>query len=236
MQITVRDAARLLNVSEKMIYRWIGEGSIPAIRVNEQYRFNRAELLEWATAQKIQVSAEIFQEPETDSGPLPGLEEALRAGGIHFRVAGTDLASVLREVVRIMPLADEVDREFLFQVFLARENLGSTAIGEGIAIPHVRNPIVLHVDRPMISLCFLTQAVDFKALDRMPVHVLFTLVSPTVRAHLHLLSRLAHALRAPAFKDAVLRQATPEELLREAGRVDAAVSKPGGSAGEQSAS
>ena len=52
MQLTVRDVARLLNVSEKTIYRWIKEASIPAYRVNEQYRFNRAELLEWATLEE----------------------------------------------------------------------------------------------------------------------------------------------------------------------------------------
>ena len=59
MQLTVRDATRLLTVSEKTIYRWINQGSLPAYRVNEQYRFNRAELLEWATAHKINVSVEI---------------------------------------------------------------------------------------------------------------------------------------------------------------------------------
>ena len=48
--IDVRDSARLLNVSEKTIYRWVKQGKLPAYRINEQYRFNRAELLEWATS------------------------------------------------------------------------------------------------------------------------------------------------------------------------------------------
>ncbi len=228
MRLTVRDTARILNVSEKTIYRWIGQGTIPAYRVNDQYRFNRAELLEWATSKKIQVSAEIFEEPAAEEGPLPGVHEAIAIGGIFYRVGGSDLNSVLRQVVQIIPLPEEVDREFLFQVFLARENLGSTAIGEGIAIPHVRNPIVLHVTRPMISLCFLERAVDFKALDGQPVFVLFTLVSPTVRAHLHLLSRLAFGLRAPGFKAAVLRQGSRDEILAEAARVETGVGKPAG--------
>ena len=46
MQLSVRDVARMLNVSEKSIYRWIQQGQLPAYKVNEQYRFNRAELLE----------------------------------------------------------------------------------------------------------------------------------------------------------------------------------------------
>ena len=226
MKLLVKDAARLLNVSEKTIYRWIKQGSIPAYRLQEQYRFNRAELLEWATARRIAVSPEIFREEESEKASLPRLTEALRAGGIHYRIGGDDRAAVLHHVVEVMQLPGEVDREFLYEVLLAREALGSTAVGDGIAIPHVRNPVILHLERPMITVCFLERPVDFGALDGKPVQVLFTLTSPTVRAHLHLLSRLAFALRDPAFKDAVLRQATREELIAAAERCETGLALP----------
>ena len=90
-----------------------------------------------------------------------------------------------------------MDQDFLLRVLLAREALESTGIGDGIAIPHVRNPVVLHVSRPMITLCFLEQAVDYGALDGKPVNTVFSLISPTVRAHLRLLSRLSFALQDP---------------------------------------
>ena len=95
-KLTVRDAAALLNVSEKSVYRWIKQGVLPAYRVNDQYRINRAELLEWATARKMHVSPEIFAEPENDAEPAPTLEDALRAGGIHYRVGGHDKPSALQ--------------------------------------------------------------------------------------------------------------------------------------------
>ena len=132
--------------------------------------------------------------------PCPRSLGALKAGGIVYRLGGTDKASVLKSLVEYMRVPEEVDREFLYRVLLAREALGSTGIGEGIAIPHVRNPIVLHVPQPMITLCFLEQSIDFEAFDGQPVDTLFSLISPTVRAHLHLLSRLSFALRDPAFK------------------------------------
>ena len=50
MTLTVKDIARLLSVSEKTVYRWISQGQLPAYQVHEQYRFNRAEILEWATS------------------------------------------------------------------------------------------------------------------------------------------------------------------------------------------
>ena len=221
MQLTVKDVSKLLNVSEKTIYRWVSQGVLPGYRVNEQYRFNRAELLEWATSRKMSVSAALFDEPESNATPIPGLVDTLQAGGIFYRLGGTDKESVLRAVVEHMRLPEEVDRAFLLRVLLAREGLQSTGIGDGIAIPHVRNPIVLHVSRPMATLCFLEEPIDFGALDGKPVHVLFSLISPTVRAHLRLLSRLSFALHDPAFKETVTRQASRDEIIDEARRVEA---------------
>jgi nitrogen PTS system EIIA component len=225
MKLMVRDAAHLLNVSEKTIYRWIKQGVIPAYQISDQYRFNRAELLEWATSRKLSVSPEIFAEPEGGDSPPPALLDALRAGGVYYRIGGQDKASVLRSVVDTMKLPEEVDREFLYQVLLAREALGSTGIGDGIAIPHVRNPIVLHLSRPMVTLCFLERPIDFGAMDGQPVTTLFTLISPTVRAHLHLLSRLGFALRDPAFKNAITQQAGRDELLAALDTVESSLAK-----------
>lgn len=226
MNLTVRDAAKILAVSDRTIYRWIDQGVLPVYKVNEQYRFNRAELLEWATSRRMNVSAEIFQEPESSDSSPTGLLDALLAGGIHYRLEGSDKASVLRALVDTMRLPEEVDPEFLYQVLLARESLGSTGIGEGIAIPHVRNPIVMHVQRPSVTLCFLERPIDFGSLDGQPVSTLFTLISPTVRAHLHLLSRIAFALRDPDFKQVIQRQGSRDEILREARRVEGTFAVP----------
>lgn len=225
MELTVRDSARMLNVSEKTIYRWVKQGKLPAYRVNEQYRFNRAELLEWATSQRINVSAQIFVEPHNGSGPTR-LVDSLRAGGIHYRVGGKDKIEVLRAVVELMPLPEKVDRPFVLQVLLARESLGSTAVGNGIALPHVRNPVVMHVSRPMVTLGFLEHPVEFGALDGLLVHTLFTMLSPTVRAHLHMLARLSYALQQPAFADVIRRQGSREEILAACEAVDGSISQP----------
>ena len=216
MQLSVRDAAAILSVSEKTIYRWINHNAMPAYQVNEQYRFNRAELLEWATEQKIQIRPEAFLEAEASPSPLPNIADAIAAGGVCHNLGGKDKQAVLRAVVAAMRLPEGVDREFLFQVLLARETLGSTAVGDGIAIPHVRNPIVLHMTQPILTLCFLADPIEFGAQDHHPVHTLFTLISPTVRVHLHMLSRLAYMLRNPHFKAAVMGKASQIDLLKAA--------------------
>ncbi len=219
MKLRVKDAAELLQVSEKTIYRWIAQEKLPMHQVNGQYRFNRAELLEWATSNRVPISPRMMEEPE--DAFIPSLEEALRSGGVHYRVEGKDKVSVLRSVVNILSLPDGVDREFLFQVLLARESLGSTAVGDGIAIPHVRNPITLHVTKPLMALCFLETPIDFQAMDGKPVHTLFTIVSPTIKAHLNLLSKLSMGLRSPAFASVIANTGSREDIFQEAGRLDA---------------
>lgn len=220
MELGVREVAKLLKVAEKTIYRWLGQGTIPAYRVNNTYRFNRAELLEWATSKQISVSAELFKEPNTTT-MISSLSESLKAGGIFYRTDGRDKKSALQAAVEFLRLPEEVDKEFLLQVLLAREAMASTGIGDGIAIPHVRNPIVLHIPQPIVSLCFLEQPIDFDAIDKKPVHCLFTLVSPSVRAHLFLLSRLAYALRDEGFHNAIKHQAAREIIMQELIRVEA---------------
>lgn len=220
MQLSVRDAARLFNVSDKTIYRWISQGRLPAYKINDQIRFNKAELLEWATSKKINMSAVAFEEENGDSSAQVSLESALRVGGIYYRVGGGSVHSVLKEVVEIVPTPDGVEREFLLQMLLARESLGSTGIGQGISIPHPRNPIITHSDRPMVSLCFLEKPVDFNALDGKPVHTLFTILSPTIKSHLNMLSRIAFALQNPSFMKLIEGQATRQVLLLATADID----------------
>lgn len=230
MQLSVRDAANLLNIAEDTIYRWVKEGVLPAYHINEQYRFNRAELLEWATSRQLEISADVFRDKGPARAPLSSLADALEAGDVLYGVEGEDKPSVLRAIIDTLALPPEVDREFLYQVLLAREALGSTGIGDGIAIPHVRNPVILHITRPVVTLCFLKQAIDFQAIDGKPVNILFMLITPTVRAHLHLLSRLGFVLRDRAVKAALTRAAPRGELLAELARAEAALA-PAGDAG-----
>jgi PTS system nitrogen regulatory IIA component len=227
MLLTVRDAAKLLGTTERTVYRWIGEGRIPVHKIHDQHRFNRSELLEWATANGVRVSVSDFPPPESTgpAPPPPNLGDALARGGVHEHVEGADRNAVLRAVVKRMPVTDE-DRELLFDVLLAREALGSTGVGDGIAIPHVRSPVVLHLTEPSITLSYLDHAVDFAALDGMPVHTVFSIVTPTIRSHLHLLSRLAAALHYKDFRDAVLRKAPATEVLEQALRVEGTFARP----------
>lgn len=213
MQVTVREVARMLGVSEKSVYHWVEKAEIPFYKINEQYRFNRSEILEWATHRSMKIAPEFFSVDKPGDSSLPSLLAAVSSGGIFYKLPGSDLNSALHSIVDTLALPPGVDREFLYDVLIARETMGSTGVGNGIAIPHVRNPLVLHVKSPTVSICFLEHPIDFHALDGKPVNVLFTIISPTVRSHLHLLSRIGFVLHNQEMKEALVRQAPKEELL-----------------------
>jgi PTS system nitrogen regulatory IIA component len=218
MELNVRDAALLLRVSTKTIYRWVGEGRIPGYRFNNSFRFDRSELLEWATLNRMAVDPTRMNEPVV---PVPSLDEALESGGIHYRLGGADRDAVLRSVVDVIRIDIEAERHEVFEALKAREDLASTAIGDGLALPHLRNPLRFHFERPSVALCFLEQPVDWHALDRQPVRALLVVVASTVRAVLQLHSRAYFALREPEFRAAVLGEASREQLLGAARAVSA---------------
>lgn len=217
MNLTLDDVVRLFGVSEKTIQRWIKAGGLPACRVNQQYRFNRSDLIEWASANQIDMT------PVVDETAPGTLADALESGGVHIHVEGRDKTSVLAAVVERLNLPEPFDRAALLNILMTREEMGSTAIGDGIAIPHPRNPIVLGVQKPSVSLCLLAEPIDFGALDGRPVNILFTLISPTVPAHLAMLSRLMFLLRDQPLKELLRNQAPPDVILSEVRRVEASL-------------
>jgi PTS system nitrogen regulatory IIA component len=98
------------------------------------------------------------------------------------------------------------------QALAEREAKGATII-DGIALPHARSPLVFGVDRPLLTLCFLKEAVPFGAPDQGPVHIVWALVSPTIRVHLALLAKVSAALHDAEFHRLVSQHAAAAEIL-----------------------
>ncbi len=213
MQMSVKDVARIFNVSKETIYHWIENRKMPFNKIQDHYVVNRIDILEWATTNGIKVPHNLFEDEGNDPAELPSVLETLKAGGIFYDVGGTDIPTVLKNVVQLLKLDKTIDRDFLYQVLLSRESQGSTGIGDGIAIPHARNPLILGIRKPCIQLCFLQNPIDFKAIDNKPVNILFTIISPSVKIHLHLLSRLASKLLNPEWSAALQKRLPEKDIL-----------------------
>jgi PTS system nitrogen regulatory IIA component len=128
-------------------------------------------------------------------------------------VRGNDKKTLLRSIVELVELPESVNKNSIFEAMMVREELGSTGFGEGIAIPHARYPIVTHIPQVIVSICFSEKPIEFGSIDGKPVNCLFTLISPTVRSHLRMLSRIAYVLKDTAVKDAIIKQRSKEAIL-----------------------
>jgi len=219
MELDVREVAAILHVPEYTVYKLIDENNLPASQINGQYRFSRAELLEWASARSVNpIGIVLNSGPDADGGSP--LAQALETGGLLTGVHGTDKESVLHSIVDKLPLHEGADREGLLQLLLAREKVGSTAIGAGIAIPHSRYPVVLPVGRPLLTLCYLDQPMNFGTGALGQVDTLFVLVTPTISVHLQMLARVAALVQDEKVKQMLRARCGLAELLVEAKRIE----------------
>ncbi len=215
MQLTVRQAAAYFGVDDQTVRRWIAERDLPVHRANERLHLNAIEIWEWAIEHGVPVSRRLLDDARRKPEHVPPLSELLERGGVHRDIpaAAGAKGGVLAGVVAGLPLPPEVDRDFLLTVLEAREAMGSTGIGDGIAIPHVRNPILLHVKRPFVSLFLLEHPVDFGAIDGKPVHALFVVVAPSVPVHLRVLAQLGHVLRDADLRALLAERASADRIL-----------------------
>jgi len=149
------------------------------------------------------------------------LSGLLSPATIKLDLASTDRDAVLAELVNQIPeLAEEPEaRQTLLRALREREQLHSTGIGDGIALPHARNALVGLVDHSIIVFGRHAQGIPYGAIDAMPARLFFLLIAPTVTQHLAILARLSRLLRDPRLRQNLLKADRPEQviaLIREA--------------------
>lgn len=125
---------------------------------------------------------------------------------------GKTKKEVLEELIdALLECKPQLDRERLLSVLLERERLGSTGIGDGIAIPHGK---LKDLDRLVLSFGRSRQGVDFESMDGKPVHLFFLLVAPESCAGIHLraLAKIARLLKNSSVRKRLATVAGKDEI------------------------
>lgn len=213
MKLTIHEIAQSLYLPLGTIRRWIRQGRIPIHKSGSGFVFNEAILSKWAATHNL-----TFSPPQKDlekhgNPELVGLSSAIKRGGVFYDVKGKDVASTLKAAVEKVNVLTNHSKDKLYQRLLERENLTSTGIGKGVAIPHPHKPLQEADFLPFITTCFLETPIEFAALDGKLVFVLFILLCPSVKSHLHLLSRLAFCIRDDSFVDFLKTYPSTDKLL-----------------------
>ncbi len=210
MDLKIKDIVDLLNVNEKTIHQWIKEKKIPYHNINHQYRFNRAEITEWILIHKVEFSSSLIKLGLADRYSLIPMFEK---GGIINNVPGSNNKDVLKNASANILIPAGLSAEEILDSLLNREDLMSTAIGKGIALPHPRNPIITNPNNASITICYLHKPVDFSALDGQPVHTLIILLTASPKMHLEVLSKISYLYQDEKFRKLLNDRKDRETIL-----------------------
>ena len=142
------------------------------------------------------------------------LSEILEENHIISDLKARDKKGVLEELAEtIVSHEPSVDKRALVRVLLERERLGSTGIGEGVAIPHGK---FNGISQPVISFGRSRKGLDFESMDGQPAFLFFLLVAPENSASIHLkaLAKIAKILKNSSFRQVLMEVHTREELYQ----------------------
>jgi len=140
--------------------------------------------------------------------------DLLHPAAIAADIAATGKNEALAELTDVMmKVAGDLDRDEVIKVLQERERLGSTGIGDGVAIPHGK---LKDIKKLLISFGRSRRGVDFDSMDGKPAHLFFLLIAPeeSVGIHLKTLARISKLLKSPEVRRQLLDASGSEEIYR----------------------
>lgn len=203
--LTIEEVAKYLRVSERTVYDWAQKGEIPAGKIGTVWRFKKSEIEKWVNER---LSSNIKKE---ENNPEVIVKNILSPDRIVF-INHTTKRDALVELANNLSTAPQVKySDELVTEILKREELMSTAIGRGIAIPHVRLSSVTDLVMS-VGIC-KKDIIDYQSIDEIPVRILI-MIAAAYNQHtyyLQTLSFFSSKLKEKALRDKLLDTSTPEE-------------------------
>lgn len=141
------------------------------------------------------------------------LTEFFSPDAIELSLKSTTKDDVLKELTALLQLDPKSDGT-LFKMLKRRENLGSTGIGRGIAIPHCRSLVVAKL---RVAFGRKLEGIDFRAIDDQPVHYLFLIVAPPLEVsnqYLPVLGKIAQFAKEPDVPERLAKLGEPGEFIK----------------------
>jgi PTS system nitrogen regulatory IIA component len=212
MELTLSDVAARLKVPLDTIHRWIRQGKIPVHSSRGEYVIRLSVFERWAAEHQLPIHSP-NQSEACNRAAAQNLAGAMQQGGVFLQISGKNKETVLQQSVDLLPNIQPAERNLIYEKLVEREQLASTGIGHGIALPHPRAPLTLGLACPQITTCYLEKPIAYGAIDHQPVGVLMILLSTSTKEHLDLLSRIAFCLRDADFRDRLHQHPGPDELF-----------------------
>ncbi len=204
--LTIEEVAKYLRVSERTVYDWAQKGEIPSGKIGTVWRFKKSEVVKWVNERLSSGSSSKVNEAGVQ------VKNILSPDRVIF-VSQTSKHDALVELAENLANAPQVkNREELVSEILKREELMSTAIGRGIAIPHVRLSSVTDLVMS-VGVC-KNPVEDFSTIDDKPVTLLI-MIAAAYNQHAYYLKTLSYfsaKLKKDELRQALNKAATTREV------------------------
>ncbi len=220
--LSPREVADLLGLPLVTIQRWEHQGKIPFKQTRSQKWYKRKEIMEWAELHDMMIRKESAGK-KVKTGEI--LSQAVERGGIHHGIGGSDVYTVFQHALDHLSYLETADRSLILNEMLNREELASTAIGNGIAIPHTRERLDLGLNAVYIPVLFLENPVEFNAIDGAPVFVLFMIFTANTGDHLKILSRIGYTLKDEGVVQILNERNRKNNLLTKISEIEQRIKK-----------
>lgn len=201
--LTIEEVAKYLRVSERTVYDWAQKGEIPSGKIGTVWRFKKSEIEKWVNDRLTSSSRPITQSSTVQ------VKNILSPDRIVFLNHSTKHDALVALALNLSTAPQVKNGQELTTEILKREELMSTAIGRGIAIPHVRLASV--TDLVMAVGISKTDIIDFNTIDDTPVRLLF-MIAAAYNQHsyyLQTLSFFSSRLKNQELRDGLLAVETP---------------------------
>lgn len=204
--LTIEEVAKYLRVSDRTVYDWAQKGEIPAGKIGTVWRFKKSEVENWVNERLSSSSNTKRTDASVQVKNILSPDRVIFITQSAKRDALTELANVLADAPQVKR-GDE-----LLSEILKREELMSTAVGRGIAIPHVRLSSV--TDLVMAVGVCRTPLSDFQTVDDKPVNLLI-MIAAAYNQHTYYLQTISYfsaKLKSQELRDAISNAATEKEV------------------------
>ena len=224
MELSVADMSNYLGVTPDTIKRWLKQGKLPVSKKGQTITFRRKDLENWARKNQIKLDfskAAVKTEEANPRGDneLVSLVQAVERAGVFPGIPGNDTSEVFESAIAGMGFVPETFKSDLLSRLLEREAALSTGIGNGIAIPHPRVQPE-YIESPAVLIGYPREPLAYNALDGKAVSVLFFLLCPDLKNHLHLLSVISFCLRNDSFVSFLKSGPKTADLLEKVGLLE----------------
>jgi len=213
--LTLAEVANYLKVAEKTVLRMVHNNEIPSIKVASQWRFRRSMIDDWLMSQmKSPPKNELVKIIEASREPVPISRLTDRRFILLDLRPGTK-EDLLRRLVQPLAENDFVkDGEEFLTKLLDREQMISTALGRGVAFPHIRRPKESQASRPVLVIGVCKAGTDFDSLDGEKSYLFFLLYTDSDVVHLRVMAKLNMLLGERKLGTKLLAAASEDDIMQ----------------------